>query len=120
MQQNNFDIQTIINFSRALLSGFTHYFEQLYYFRFSWSNPVLWIFFLLLLLVLLRFWKIKKALSFCAVIFLILLATTKAEVYLFDILRRQGVAFDPVLFRAVSLFLLALVTVYYLFIRDQE
>jgi len=118
--QGNFNIETIMSFSQALRSAFTRYIEPFYYFRFSYANPLLWIFFLFLLLILLRFWKLKKALSFCAIIILLLLATTKIELYVSSFLQQQDIVFDPVLFRAIPLFLFALIIVYYIFIRDQE
>ena len=84
---------------QALSGKFSEYFFELLRFNFSVINPVFWLFFLIVLLALLKFWKIGKAFSFCFVIAAILLAATKIEIFIMEYFKKNGEQFDPVLIR---------------------
>ena len=108
-----------INFY-AYEKDFFNYLNSLKNLNFSAFNPVFWLFLLALLLILLKFWNIRKSFSFCVVIAIILLADTKVESLVIDFFNRNAEAFDPVIVRIISAFLILLVILYYTFVRVDE
>ncbi|MFA5007678.1 MAG: hypothetical protein WC546_00425 [Candidatus Omnitrophota bacterium] len=97
---------------------FLVYFHQLLRFDFSVTNPVFWLFLLVILFILTKLWKTKKALSFCFVVALILLSATKIENYIAPLIIKNGGSFDPLLIRIGCLFIILIVLLYYSFIRE--
>ncbi|MFA5008907.1 MAG: hypothetical protein WC546_06795 [Candidatus Omnitrophota bacterium] len=112
---SNFNIEWQV-FARRFLE----YFYELANFNFSVTNPVFWLFFLILLLILLKSWKIKKAFSFCFVIALILLVATKIESYMVEFFKRNKEQFDPLLIRISCVIIILAVSLYYFFIRGNN
>lgn len=112
---SNFNIEW-----QAFARRFLEYSNELLHFKFSVTNPVFWLFFLVLLLVLLRFWKIRKAFSFCFVIALILLAVAKAENYATMFFSKNKEQFDPILIRISCVIIILTVSLYYFFIRGNS
>jgi len=105
---------------QALAVKFAEYFSELLRFHFSVINPVFWLFFLIALLVLLKFWKIGKAFSFCFVIAAILLVATKIESFIMEYFKKNGEQFDPVLIRIACVIAVFAVMLYYSFIRGNN
>lgn len=93
------------------------YVNELRDFQFRVGNPLFWVFFLIAMILLTGFWRIKKAFSFCAIIALILLATTAIE-------RSMGITFsvselfDAMVLRWISLFIMLFVSLYFFFVRN--
>ena len=104
----------------AFKETFLSYLQALTSFQFSALNPVLWVFVLIAFFILLRHWKIKKAFSFCVTVTIVLLITTKVEKELLKLLTQGGEVFDPVIVRVFSLFVLAAVVLYFVFIRGND
>ena len=93
------------------------HFESLLNFKFVASNPLFWGLLCVLCLILARFWEPKKALSFCCVIGILLLAATKAESIIVDFVSKSGETFDPIISRVFFVVILGFVFIYYLFIK---
>lgn len=91
--------------------------DNLKNFQFSYNNPLFWVFLLLSSLVLLRFWRPRKSLSFCLILAIILLATTKIENITVALIE-PGEVFDPVIIRVVSIIIIIFISIYYVFIRE--
>ncbi len=104
----------------AFKDSFLTYLNQILNLEFGFFNPVFWIFILVLFLIAMRYWKAKKALSFCATISIILLLTTKAERFLAKVLFQNGEIFEPIIVRLFSGVILAGVILYFIFIRGQD
>ncbi|MCK9615243.1 MAG: hypothetical protein M0R48_07050 [Candidatus Omnitrophica bacterium] len=105
---------------QTIKRSFLAYFYELVHFNFSVTNPVFWLFFLILLFVLLKSWKIKKAFSFCFVIALILLSVTKIENYIMKLFRKSGESFDPLVTRISCIIFILVVALYYFFIAGND
>jgi len=105
---------------QILTRKFSEYFSELIRFNFSVVNPVFWLFFLIVLLILVKSWKIKKAFSFCFVIALILVAETQVENHVMDFFRRNREQFDPLLIRISCVVIILAVSLYYFFIRGND
>ena len=86
--------------------------------NFSYLNPLFWIFLLLLFLILLKFWKAKKSFSFCLILAIILLATTKLENVTANIVAKFQGEFDPIIIRALSGIIIVFVSLYYFLIKE--
>ncbi|MDD4954722.1 MAG: hypothetical protein PHP17_01615 [Candidatus Omnitrophica bacterium] len=112
---SNFNIDWQL-FTRRLFDGFA----ELLRFNFSVTNPVFWLFFLVILLVLVRSWKIKKAFSFCFVIALVLLAETKIENHIIEFFKRNREQFDPLLIRIACIVVIFVVSLYYFFVKSNN
>ena len=89
-------------------------------FYFYYDNPVLWAGLVVILLILLRFWRIKKALSFCIIEAGILLASTKLGHLCREWITQAGGEFDYLLLRIGTVFLLVIVFFYYAVIARDD
>lgn len=98
----------------------SQYLGALLQFNFSPLNPLFWIFLLLLCLVLLKTWHIKKAISFCVVVGFLLLATTKLEAVITAWIASQGEIFDPMILRLACGVLLVFITIYYFLVKEND
>lgn len=107
----------IVNWQVFRQKFFT-YLNDLSNFNFSVSNPVFWILFCMLLLVLLGKWKIKKALSFSLVIAIILLMATKIEAITINSFKKMGESFDGIIIRIITIILVCMVVMYYTFMKS--
>jgi len=94
------------------------YLDSLRNLNFSYLNPLFWIFLLLLFLILLKFWKAKKSFSFCLILAIILLATTKLENVTANIVAKFQGEFDPIIIRALSGIIIVFVSLYYFLIKE--
>ena len=94
--------------------------ESLRNFRFSISNPLFWVALFALFLILLKLWDIKKSFSFCCIVAALLLATSKAESLIADLVIKSGGAFDPFLIRVISMVILSFILIYYIFIKGES
>ncbi|MBM3245793.1 MAG: hypothetical protein FJZ13_00480 [Candidatus Omnitrophica bacterium] len=94
------------------------YLNSLQNFNFSYLNPLFWVFLLLLFLILLKIWQARKAFSFCAILAVILLATTKIEEVVARAVTEAGGVFDPLVIRIVSIAVIMGIALYYLMIRE--
>ena len=94
------------------------YLELLKGFQFTYDNPLFWAGLVLTFLILSWFWGGKKSFSFCLLAGLILLGTTKLEIIITEMVVKGGEIFDPFIIRAGSLFVIAIILVYYLFLKD--
>ena len=103
----------------ALKEALIPYLDNLRNFNFSFLNPLFWIFIFLLFLILLKFWQAKKAFSFCLIITIILLATTKLEGLLADKLTTSRETFDPLLIRILSAFIIMIIGFYYAVMKEE-
>lgn len=63
----------------AFRQRFLFYLKPLANFEFSFFNPIFWICLLLIFLILLQIWPVKKSFHFCLLLAFILLCTTKIE-----------------------------------------
>lgn len=99
----------------TLKTTLSPYLDELRNFHFSFFNPLFWLFFLILLLVLTKAWGIKKSFSLCSIVAAVLLATTFVEQFMIETF---GIT-DVLLIRLICFFVLALIFVYYFFIRNE-
>ena len=101
----------------TLRAGFLYHLDSLKNFQFTPLNPVFWLFLLLLFLILLRFWLVKKSFSFCLIVAIVLLATTKLEDFLVNKLAKSVEIFDPKIIRLFPIVVISFVFLYYAFIK---
>ena len=94
------------------------HFETLKRFQFTYNNPLFWAGLVLAFLILSWSWGGKQSFSFCLLTGLILLGTTKLEIIIIEVAVKGGETFDPFILRAASLFVIAIILVYYLFLKD--
>ena len=92
--------------------------HELRNFHFSFLNPLFWVFLVLLFWVLLRLWYAKKSFSFCFILALILLATTKLEYMFANMSVTYGEKIDFFWIRICGIFAAAVVFLYYAFIKE--
>ena len=105
----------------TLRASFLYHLDSLKNFQFTPLNPVFWMFLLLLFLILLRFWLPRKSFSFCLIVAIVLLATTKLEDFLVNKLTKSIEIFDPRIIRLLPIMAISLVFLYYSFIKiDRE
>ncbi|MBU1853502.1 MAG: hypothetical protein KJ957_05615 [Candidatus Omnitrophica bacterium] len=102
----------------ALKASCIPYLKDLRDFQFSFLNPLFWVGLLILFFILLRFWQTKKAFSFCLIIGAILLASTKLEGFIEKAIAGVGGTFDPLLVRIGVIFVVSVIFLYYLIVRD--
>ena len=102
----------------ALKPKFGPHLEELKAFHFSVTNPVFWMFGIVLFLIMGRFWHTKKALSFSLIVCVVLLLTTMLEGITETWLISAGEIFDPLPIRVISFFVILMIFFYYSLIRD--
>jgi len=104
-----------------LRSSFESGFGELENFRFTIGNPVFWVFFLLLFVILVRwFWNPKKSLSLCIVLAIVFLSATKLEEMLGLAISDADGHFDPSLFRFLIALIILIVIGYYALVKGDE
>jgi hypothetical protein len=67
-----------------------------------------------------RFWKIKKSFSFCAIIAIILLIATKLEDVIMGFFAEAGESFEPMFIRILVIVSITFVVFYYSFIKGED
>ena len=108
-------LDAIINQLRIFLLP---YLNSLLNFEFYLSNPLFWLFLLILALVLKGIWPERKSLYFCLAVGVVLLAVTKVEVFLADTFIEAQAAFDPTLIRVLAAILIAAIFLFYATMKD--
>jgi hypothetical protein len=107
-----FDIEAIKEFLAP-------HFDSLKIFNFTYDNPLFWAGLIVLFIVLSMFWTKGSSFSFSFLIGAILLGTTKIESLIAGMLvAENGAAFDPLLIRIFSGFVIAIIFVYYAFMKE--
>jgi len=102
----------LVAFKKDLL----FYFETLKNFEFSYRNPLFWVSLLLLILILMRIWEARKSFSFCTLLAIILLATTRLENFIVVTFAKYGESIDTSIVRLVSIFIVAMIFLIYVFL----
>ncbi len=107
----------------VLKTIFLPYIKSIQSFHFYYTNPLFWVFFMVLYLILGigRNWNQGKAFFFCISIASILLATTWLEKPLIDMFTVQGYAaggFDPFILKVASLVMISITIVYFVFVDN--
>lgn len=92
------------------------YLKELRNYHFSLFNPLFWVSLLILLFFLSRRWELKKSSSFCFLVAIVLLGTTLLENRIADTLAKSQI-FDFTVLRMVSIFVISLILIYYVFIK---
>lgn len=100
----------------ALKESFIPYLDSLKGFHFSFLNPLFWLFLFILFLILRVFWYLEKSFYFCAMLAIILLATSKIENYM--TIAIFGEDLTTLLIRILALFVILMMFLYYAFLRD--
>ncbi|RKY31415.1 MAG: hypothetical protein DRP74_04945 [Candidatus Omnitrophota bacterium] len=100
---------------KALKKAALPHFKELTEYHFSVTNPLFWILCLLLMLLLARIWGLKKSFGFCLILSLVLLTTTIIENFMLDILSQSPIL--SALPKVISLIVLSMISIYYLFVR---
>jgi len=103
-------------YSEALKQNLLPYLKPLANYEFTFFNPLLWIFLLLLFLVLLLIWETKKAFHFCLLLAFILLCTTEIESRFVSVFSAPGQLFDASVLRLISLLVVLLMFLFYAFL----
>lgn len=93
------------------------YLKELKNYHFSLLNPLFWVFLLILLFILSRRWGLRKSSSFCVLVTAVLLGTTALANRMAATLAQSKI-FDFDVLRMISLFVIALIFIYYFFIKD--
>jgi len=94
---------------------FLFYLKPLENFEFSFSNPLFWILWLLLLLILLRKWETKKAVYFCSLVAFILLCTTYMQSRFVTLFPGPNPFFDTNIIKLISAIVVVLLFLFYVF-----
>jgi len=104
----------------ALKTTFLPYVKSIHDLHFCYDNPLLWLAFLVVFLILLigMSWDTGKAFFFCLIITLILLGTTWFEGYIAGIFMKPVESFDPFIIRVLSLMMIAGAILYFLLVDD--
>lgn len=97
---------------------FAPYYKALNNFHFHFYNPLFWVFLLILFLILLRYWQEGKAFSFCLILAIILLGTTKFESMTREALANYGQTFDPLAARVLALVIIGVISICYAFLLE--
>lgn len=100
----------------ALSQAYSVYLQKLGNFEFTVSNPLLWIFLVIIFLILAMLWTGKKAGSFCLVVTGLLLGTTWIE----KVIQGNIGAYDRTLVRILFFLVLGCVVIYYSMIKGDE
>jgi hypothetical protein len=107
----------------ALKITFLPYIKSMQNFHFYYNNPMLWVFFMVLYLLLktVRSWSHPKAFFYCAGITSVLLGVTWIEKPLAKIFTVPGYAaysIDPFMLKMAALVLVSVITLYFVFIDN--
>lgn len=95
--------------------AFWIYGSRLANYEFSCRNPLFWVLLAVIFFVLNRLWNFKRAFSFCLFLGVVLLATTRFEIYAAKAFASPGEPFDAGIIKLVSITLNALVFMLYAF-----
>lgn len=99
----------------AIIEAFKPYVRSLINLQFSVFNPLFWIFALLLLLILLKFWSDMKSLFFWSTVIIILLITSNMVNSIEKYIPEDNIGIKS-LIRIFSLVIISFVWIYYFFL----
>ena len=106
----------------ALKTAFLPYIKDIQNFNFYLHNPVFWVFFMVLFLMLEigRSWNQGKAFLFCAIVAFTLLGSKWMEKPMIDLFTIPGhpAGFDPFILKIAALVAVSVVTIYFVFIDN--
>lgn len=106
----------------VLKTAFLPYIKDIQNFNFYFQNPVFWVFFLVLFLMLEIGWSWSpgKAFSFCTIIAFTLLGSKWIEKPIINFFTIQGYSsgFDPLILKIAAFVIISIVTIYFVFIED--
>jgi len=93
------------------------YFDDIKNFQFTVANPLFWAFIFATFLIFLKLWTFRKALSFCVILVVLLLATTKIENIVLADFNKSDDLFYPFAIRLISALFISLAFIYYAFLK---
>jgi hypothetical protein len=91
--------------------------QELQEFKFQLDNPIFWLIMLFTLLILSRKWGTKKAFSYCMVVGTVLYLSSIAVTRMNISIQQSNFTYSTLL-KIFTFFLLTLITLYYLFIKN--
>lgn len=100
-----------------IFETFEPYLERILRFRFEISDPVFWVFILIIFLLSVRMWGKKKALSFSLVVAATLVINTYAEDFVAQVLYRPDDLFRFIV-RGITILFIATIGIYYTFLKS--
>lgn len=106
------DIYTCI---QAIVEAFEPHLKSLINLNFSVFNPLFWIFALLLLLIVLKFWSNMKSFSFWSTVIIVLLITSSMVNSIEKYIPEDNIGIKS-LVRIFSLVIISFVWIYYFFL----
>jgi len=103
-------------------AAFLPYFKDIQNFNFYFHNPVFWVFFMILFLMLEigRSWSPGKAFFFCTSIAFTLLGSKWIEKPMTDLFTIKGypAGFDPFILRVAAFVVISVITIYFVFVDN--
>ena len=102
---------------QQIFLGIEPYVDKILRFQFEISDPVFWVFILIIFLLSVRMWGKKKALSFSLETAAALVINTYAEDYVSQILYRPDDLFRFIV-RGFTILLIAVIGIYYTFLKS--
>jgi hypothetical protein len=102
----------------VIIDSLKPYYKPLRNCQFSYDNPLFWAGALLLFIVVSRFWELKKSFSYCAILAVILLATSRTEVFVANLFSSPGATVDTTIIKFISAFFIAMLTIFYFFVKQ--
>lgn len=105
----------------VLKTAFLPYIKSIQGFHFYYDNPLFWVGFMILYLILEKglYWNVGKAFFFCAIIASILLGTTWLEKPLIDMFTiQEHSGFDPFILKVASVTAVSVVVFYFVFVDN--
>ena len=93
------------------------YLSELKAFHFSYLNPVFIALILISILILSRFWGIRKSFTYCLTVSLILILTTALSSHV-NIPLGESVLTSTDLINGAAIVIIAIVTLFYIFIKN--
>ena len=98
------------------------YIKDIQNFNFYFQNPVFWVFFMVLFLILeiARSWSPEKAFFFCTSIAFTLLGSKWIEKTMIDFFTIQGYSagFDPFILKIAAFVVISVITIYFVFVDN--
>ena len=108
----------------VLKTSFLPYIKDIQNYNFYFQNPVFWVFFMVLFLMLEIGWSWSpgKAFSFCTIVAFILLGSKWIEKPMTDLFTIHGYStgFDPFILKMAAFVIIAIITIYFVFIEDNS
>ena len=100
-----------------IFETFQPYLENILRFRFEISDPVFWLFILIIFFLSVRMWGNKRALSFSLVLAATLVINTYAEDFVAGVLYRPDDLFRFIV-RGITILFIVIIGIYYTFLKS--